>query len=201
MSGYFKDIVTGLKSLVVGMQITNKEFFTKPITLQYPHVAVKMYPRYRGHIELVKDPETGVNRCICCGMCEKGCPSGCITVKSEKRSGVKGKVLTAYILNFTTCSLCGQCVENCKPGAIKFSNEYNLASTRREDYIFDLLQKLHPEGVPEPEVDPELLKKEQEKAEAAKKVAAEKKTAAAKKEAAPKAPAQEGAESKAEEKS
>ncbi|MEW6518479.1 MAG: hypothetical protein AB1461_03610 [Thermodesulfobacteriota bacterium] len=122
-------------------------------------------------------------------------------MKSEKKPGVKGKVLTAYILNFTTCSLCGQCVENCKPEAINFSNEYNLASTRREDYIFDLLQKLHPEGVPEPEVDPELLKKEQEKEEAAKKAAAEKKAAAAKKEAAPKAPAKEGGESKAEEKS
>jgi NADH-quinone oxidoreductase subunit I len=195
MSGYFKDIITGLKSLAVGLQITNKEFLTKPITLQYPHESVKMYPRYRGHIELVKDPETGVNRCICCGMCEKGCPSGCITVKSEKRPGVKGKVLTAYILNFTTCSLCGQCVENCKPEAIRFSNEYNLASTRREDYIFNLLEKLHPEGVPEPEVDPELLKKELEKAEAAKQAAA------AKKEAAKKVPAKEGGESKAEEKS
>lgn len=194
MSGYLKGIVTGLKSLVVGMQITNKEFLTKPITLQYPHQSVKMYPRFRGHIELVKNPETGMNQCICCGMCEKGCPSNSITVKSEKRLGVKGKVLTAYILNFTTCSLCGQCVENCKPGAIKFSNEYNLASTRREDYIFDLLQKLHPEGVPEPEVDPELLKKELEKQEAAKKAAAEKKAAAAKKEAAPKAPAKEGGE-------
>lgn len=195
MSGYFTDIITGLKSLAVGLQITNKEFLTKPITLQYPHEAVKMTPRYRGHIELIKDPETGMNKCISCGMCEKGCPSGCITVKSEKRPGVKGKVLTAYILNFTTCSLCGQCVENCKPGAIGFSNEYNLASTRREDYIFDLLRKLHPEGIPEPEVDPELLKKELEKQEAAKQAAA------TKKEPAKKAPAAEGGELKAEEKS
>ncbi|MBU4262150.1 MAG: NADH-quinone oxidoreductase subunit I [Proteobacteria bacterium] len=201
MSGYFKDIITGLKSLAVGLQITNKEFLTKPITLLYPHESVKMYPRYRGHIELIKDPETGMNRCICCGMCEKGCPSGSITVKSEKRPGVKGKVLTAYILNFTTCSLCGQCVENCKPEAIRFSNEYNLASTRREDYIFNLLEKLHPEGIPEPEVDPELLKKELEKEEAAKKAAAAKKEAAAKQEAVKKEPAKEGGESKAEEKS
>jgi NADH-quinone oxidoreductase subunit I len=189
MSGYFKEIITGLKSLAIGLQITNKEFFTKPITLQYPHESVKMTPRYRGHIELVKDPQTGTHRCIACGMCEKGCPTGCITVQAEKREGVKGKVLTAYILNFTTCSLCGQCVENCKPEAINFSNEYNLASTRREDYIFNLLQKLHPEGVPEPEIDQELLKKEREKKEAAKK------------EPAKKAAAKEGGESKAEEKS
>jgi NADH-quinone oxidoreductase subunit I len=201
MSGYFANIITGLKSLVVGLQITNKEFLTKPITLQYPHEAVKMYPRYRGHIELIKDPETGTHRCTTCGMCEKGCPTGCITIKSEKRAGVKGRVLTSYILNFTTCSLCGQCVENCKFDAITFSNEYNLASRRREDYIFNLLERLHPEGVPEPEVDPELLKKEREKEEAAKKAAAAKKEAAAKEKVAKMAPAKEGGESQAEEKS
>jgi len=169
MSGYFEYLVNGIKSLAIGLKITNKEFFTKPITEQYPHKAVKMTPRYRGHTELLMNKETGTHNCITCGMCEKGCPSNSITVKSEKRPGVKGKVLTAYILNFTTCSLCGQCVENCKPGALGFSNEYNLASTRREDFIFDLLKRLHPNGVPEPKVDPELLKKEQEKKESVKK--------------------------------
>lgn len=180
MSGYFTDLLNGTKSLVIGLNITIKEFVKKPITLQYPHEALKMTPRYRGHIEMVKDEKTGTHRCIACGMCEKGCPSGCITVKSEKRPGVKGKVVTAYILNFTTCSLCGQCVDNCKPEAITFSKDYNLASTRREDFIFDLLQRLHPEGVPEPVVDPELLRQEEEKKEAAKKAAAEKKLAAKK---------------------
>ncbi len=199
MAGYFKDLITGIKSLAIGMKITNKEFLTKPITLQYPHEALKMTPRYRGHIELLKNPETGSHTCISCGMCAKGCPSGCITVNSKKVPGVKGKVLTSYILNFTTCSLCGQCVENCKPAAINFSNEYNLASTRKEDFVFDLLQKLHPEGVPEPKVDPELLKKEAEKKAAAAKKAAEKK-AAAEKAAAEKA-AEKSGESEAEEKS
>ncbi|MCB2182938.1 MAG: 4Fe-4S binding protein [Desulfobulbaceae bacterium] len=203
MSGYFKYLFDGIKSLAIGLKITNKEFLTKPITLQYPHESVKMTPRYRGHIELIRNDETSTHQCVSCGMCEKGCPSGCISVKSKKVPGVKGKVLTAYILNFTTCSLCGQCVENCKFGAIRFSNEYNLASRRKEDYIFNLLERLHPEGVPEPKVDPELLKKEQEKKEAAAKAAAEKKAAAAKaaaeKEAAEKESA--GGESKAEEKS
>lgn len=180
MSGYFSYLLNGIKSLAIGLKITNKEFLTRPITLQYPHESVKMAPRYRGHIELLMDSETGTHTCISCGMCQKGCPSNCITVKSKKVPGVKGKVLTAYILDFTTCSLCGQCVENCKPAAIDFSNEYNLASTRKEDFVFDLLQKLHPEGVPEPKVDPALLKKEQEKIEAAAKAAAEKKEAAAK---------------------
>jgi NADH-quinone oxidoreductase subunit I len=75
-------------------------------------------------------------------MCDKGCPTGCITVKGEKRKGVKGKVLTNYILDFTTCSLCGQCVESCKFDALRFSKDYNLASPRKEDFIFDLMKRL-----------------------------------------------------------
>ncbi|MEN8141122.1 MAG: 4Fe-4S dicluster domain-containing protein [Thermodesulfobacteriota bacterium] len=142
MAGYFKNIIDGTMSLITGMAITNKACFSKDVTLQYPHESVKMFPRYRGHIELLKDPETGTHKCISCGMCQRGCPSGCITVRGEKQEGVKGKVLVEYSLDFTKCSLCGQCIENCKPAAIDFSKEYNLASTRKEDYHFDLLKRL-----------------------------------------------------------
>ena len=142
MAGYFKNIIDGTMSLITGMAITNKYCWQKDVTLQYPHESVKMFPRFRGHIELIKDPDTGTHTCISCGMCQKGCPSNCISLKGEKREGVKGKVLVEYKLDFTTCSLCGQCVENCKPGAIRFSNEYNLASPRKEDYHFDLLKRL-----------------------------------------------------------
>ena len=75
-------------------------------------------------------------------MCQKACPTGCITVAGEKREGVKGKVVTQYILNFTTCSLCGQCVESCKFGAIRFSKDYNKVSERKEDFIYDLIKRL-----------------------------------------------------------
>ncbi len=142
MAGYFNELFSGTKSLAIGLRITIKECFKPVVTLQYPHESLVMTPRYRGHIELVGDAETGETKCIVCGMCQRACPSGCITVKGEKREGVKGKVLTVYQLDFTKCSLCGQCVESCKPGAIDFSHEYNLASTRKEDFIFDLVKRL-----------------------------------------------------------
>ena len=60
------------------------------------------------------------------------------------------------MLDFTKCSLCGSCVEACRDGAIRYSHEYNLASTNKEDYVMDLFKRLEDErleaGHPEPRV-------------------------------------------------
>jgi NADH-quinone oxidoreductase subunit I len=104
-----------------------------------------MPEKFRGHIELVRDPETGKAVCFACKLCERACPSDCITVEGAKLDGAKKKSVTNYILDFTKCSLCGSCVEACRDGAIRYSHEYNLASTNKEDYIMDLFQRLENE--------------------------------------------------------
>ena len=142
MIDYFKEIFSGLWSLFTGMGITIRYFFEPVVTVQYPHETLTMPPRFRGHIELVKDEESGESKCIVCGMCQKSCPSDCISVAGEKPEGAKRKVLTKYILDFTKCSLCGLCVESCKPEAITFSRDYNLAGTDKNAYIFDLKQRM-----------------------------------------------------------
>lgn len=142
MSEYLHDVLGGFKSLIVGANITARQFLKPVVTEQYPHYVPVMKKRFRGHIQLIKNEETGEPNCIVCGMCQRTCPSGCITVKGEKPEGAKKKVLTSYTLNFTTCSLCGSCVESCNFNAIEFSKDFNLASTRKEDYIFDLLKRL-----------------------------------------------------------
>jgi NADH-quinone oxidoreductase subunit I len=142
MSDYWSDIINGTRSLVIGMNITVRELFKPVITEQYPHFVPVMTPRFRGHIELIGNEETGRPNCVVCGMCQRACPSSCITLAGEKPEGSKKKVLTKYILDFTKCSLCGSCVESCNFNAIKFSHDYNLASTRKEDYIFDLVKRL-----------------------------------------------------------
>ena len=142
MSEYWNDIFSGTKSLVIGMNITVRELFKPVVTEQYPHFIPVMTPRFRGHIELIGNEETGKPNCIVCGMCQRACPSGCISLAGEKPEGAKKKVLTKYVLDFTKCSLCGSCVESCNFNAIKYSHDYNLASTRKEDYIFDLVKRL-----------------------------------------------------------
>jgi NADH-quinone oxidoreductase subunit I len=141
MVAYFSDIYYGLISLVQGMIITFKEFIKPPVTVSYPYETLTMCDRYRGHVELIEN-EDGKANCVVCGLCERACPSDCISLAGVKPEGEKKKVLTKYILDFTKCSLCGSCVESCNFDALEFSKEYNLASRRKEDFIFDLLERL-----------------------------------------------------------
>jgi NADH-quinone oxidoreductase subunit I len=136
------EILSGLKSLFAGMWITLREFFKPTVTVRYPYETLKIPPRFRGHIELVRDAATGQPKCFVCKLCEKACPSDCITVEGIKPEGARRKTVTTYRLDFTKCSLCGSCVEACRDGAIRFSREYNLASVRKEDFIMDLFKRL-----------------------------------------------------------
>jgi NADH-quinone oxidoreductase subunit I len=140
-------IVTGFNSLLAGMRITLGQFFKPTVTVHYPHETLKMPARFRGHIELVRDPETGKAICYACKLCERACPSDCITVEGAKLEGARKKSVTQYILDFTKCSLCGSCVEACRDNAIRFSRAYNLASTSKEEYIMDLFQRLENERI------------------------------------------------------
>jgi NADH-quinone oxidoreductase subunit I len=101
-----------------------------------------MTERFRGHIELIANEETGKPNCIACMACQRACPSDCISVAGKKMEGEKKKTVTKYVLDFTKCSLCGSCVESCKFNALRFSKEYNLVSFNKDDFIIDLVKRL-----------------------------------------------------------
>ena len=145
MKNALKEFFTGFNSLVTGMRITLGQFFKPTVTVQYPHESLKMPKRFRGHIELVRDPATGRAICFACKLCERACPSDCITVEGAKLEGAKKRSVTQYILDFTKCSLCGSCVEACRDGAIRFSRDFNLASTSKDEFIMDLFKRLENE--------------------------------------------------------
>ena len=142
MKEYFSLLFSGAKSLLVGLGVTFRALLQPIVTVQYPREKLDITPNFRGHTELVRDPETGTHRCIVCMLCDRDCPSNCITVVGETREGVKGKVLTAYRLDFTKCSLCGICVEVCPTNALGYSNEYELAGFSREEFHYELLKRL-----------------------------------------------------------
>ena len=142
MSAYFKEIFSGLWSLLVGMKLTLHHMFSPTLTVHYPYDVVPVSPGFRGHIDLVIDPDTADSKCITCMMCERACPSQCITVRAEKPEGAKKKILVGYDLDFTKCSLCGNCVEVCPVDAIEYSHEYTLAGYSRHDFHYELLGRM-----------------------------------------------------------
>ena len=146
MKQALKEIFTGFYSLLVGLWITLRQFFRPTVTVHYPHQTLRIPPRFRGHIELVRNPATGQPICYACKLCERACPSDCITVEGAKVGGAKKRSVTTYKLDFTRCSLCGSCVEACREGAIRFSREYNLAGWSKEEFVLDLFQRLEAEA-------------------------------------------------------
>ena len=139
---YVLNIINGAISLLSGMGVTIKAFFSPVVMVQYPRKTINISSGFRGHTKLVGDEENpDRTKCIVCGMCERNCPSHSIKVEGEKREGEKKKVLTSYILNFTTCSQCGLCVETCPTNALAFSADYNPAGYNREDFYYDLVKE------------------------------------------------------------
>ncbi len=135
-----KEVIKGGISLLKGMKVTIRTFFGPTVTCQYPRQTLPISSRFRGHIKLVRET------CRACGLCQRVCPTGCITVYGEKPQGQKHKVLKRFLLDFTRCSHCGLCVEVCPQNAIAFSLDYNLASFRKEDFVFDLLSEYRSRG-------------------------------------------------------
>jgi NADH-quinone oxidoreductase subunit I len=142
-----RETLSGFKSLVTGMRITAREAAKPSITVQYPRETLPMPARFRGHIRLVLDPETGKPICNACTLCMKACPSNCILLDGLKREGDKKKSVSKYLLDFTKCSLCGSCVEICPSDAITFSREYNVVSLNRDTFShMDLYAKVETEA-------------------------------------------------------
>ena len=189
---YFSSLGAGLASLVKGMQITGKEFITPKITEKYPEHrdTVKVPERFRAILELKYDEE-GNHKCIACGICERNCPNGTISITSkmvETWDGKKKRKLDKYVYDLGSCTFCQLCVTTCPQDALEFSNDFEQAVFTREKLVKQLNYLPEKE---EPAPTPEQIA--QAAAEREAKIAAAKAAAAAKKAAAAKA---EGDETK-----
>ena len=81
---YLEGLVHGITSLLTGMKITGREFFTKKVTEQYPENrnTLGISPRFRGRLTMPID-ENGNNKCIACGLCQMASPNDSIHITSE----------------------------------------------------------------------------------------------------------------------
>lgn len=97
-----------------------KNLLKRPATRNYPSVVRDPFPNFRG--ELVMD----IDRCIFCGMCERKCPSQCITVDRQKGT---------WSCDLHACISCGYCRDNCPTKCLTMKDTHRKPLTERAVWI------------------------------------------------------------------
>ena len=142
----FKRVVnrTFKGELFVGLWIVFREMIRFNIhTVKYPLEKLPISPRYRAIHKLLRLLESGNNRCIGCGLCEKICPANCIRIEAKLDKNSR-KEVEQYTINLGRCIFCGYCAEVCPELAIVHGSDYENASEQRAHYAAkdDLLTPL-----------------------------------------------------------
>jgi len=139
---YFKSLGTGVASLIKGMQVTGKEFITPKITERYPEDREpRQWPdRFRAILRFKYDQD-GNHKCIACGICERNCPNGTITVQTkmvDTFDGKKKRKIDKYLYDLGSCTFCQLCVTSCPHDAIEFDNDFEQAVFTRGSLVKQL---------------------------------------------------------------
>ena len=143
-NSYFGEMLSGVKSLAVGLKVTLQEYFTPKSTEQYPEnrkTTLHVAKRHRGRLVFKRDAE-GNALCTACTLCEKTCPNGSIKIVSEmvtdEATGKKKTQLVDYQYNLGDCMFCQLCTNACNFGAIEFTNDFENSVFDRDALVLHL---------------------------------------------------------------
>ncbi len=126
---YFPEIIRG-------MSITMRAFFRPKFVRQYPEERWVPPPIFRGRPVLVVEDETGVERCVACGLCARVCPPLAIQVQAAETELDKERYPELFEINMLRCIFCGFCEEVCPEEAIIMSKDFELTFTDPKDAIY-----------------------------------------------------------------
>ena len=130
---YITEIIKGIWTLLTGMKITGKYFFTpwKHVTQQYPEnrQTLKIAERFRGEVVMPHN-ENNEHKCTGCGICELNCPNDSIEIISKSvmtEDGKKRRAIDKHIYHLGMCTFCNLCVKACPTGAIVMAQNFEHA--------------------------------------------------------------------------
>ncbi|KAF0197846.1 MAG: NADH-quinone oxidoreductase subunit I [Bacteroidetes bacterium] len=130
---YITEILKGIWTLLTGMKVTAKYFFTpwKHVTQQYPEnrKTLKIAERFRGEV-IMPHNENNEHKCTGCGICEINCPNGSIEIITKSlilEDGKKKRAIDQHIYHLGMCTFCNLCVKACPTGAIVMGQNFEHA--------------------------------------------------------------------------
>ena len=124
---------------IKGFGVTFKRLFRKDLTVEYPDERRPLEERFRGLPVLRTDPETEEAICVGCSMCERICPTQCISMEFIPADEGERDVVV-YTLDAGRCMYCGLCAKSCPVDAITMSNAFELSVTTRDGLIYQKSQ-------------------------------------------------------------
>jgi len=117
--------------ILKGLALTLRRFFCRAVTIQYPKEKRPVSPGFKGQHALVRDPDTGGEKCTGCGLCAASCPSECIYIVIAEGEDDR-KIVERYEIELLRCIYCGFCIEACPYGAIVLTENYEYSDYSRE---------------------------------------------------------------------
>ena len=131
-----KDVVkkAAFVDILRGMSVTGTYFLVDKVTVEYPKEKLVTYPRFRGAHALLTHPETGDTKCVACMLCATVCPSQCIVIEGETLADGRSRPKT-FELDLARCIYCGFCEEVCPVAAIVMTNQYELSTFDKRDFL------------------------------------------------------------------
>lgn len=153
MKQYFKNIYEAIATILIGMGVTLRHFFSPAVTIQYPHVKKDLPKRSRQQLYV------NIDDCIGCMQCARACPVDCIEIETSKAgkeedlgetsNGTKKRLhLLKFDIDLAKCCYCADCVFPCPTECIVMTPNYEFATYDRTNLLFHFAN-MAPEKVEE----------------------------------------------------